>query len=1031
VITEGTPVGALRASAVRSGSGASGGAAARSASKKSNRAAPAISTGTEWSPSVLWRRIAWVAVLAVWLFVSLSLIGFSAGDPPGTAMSPAHSPVHNWCGKAGAVVSFYLYQMFGYGTWVLMLLTGLWLGVTVTGRRVTQLSVRVLGALLLAAAVAGLQAVALPSSGPVPLLPGGLIGSVGTHRLGLSFGPVGTILVLLLALCIGAVVALDVWAVIVAAWTGRVIATAGVTGGRWAVAAARAARHRHQRLAGELARVGSSRRPREHDLDDAPPADGIAVARPKRKKKEGEAIDPDAGGLGATESFDPDGAGLTAAAVGGRYDQDEEESEEDAPSATIEAKPKGKAKAAAAEVDEDEEGPEGEEAEQSGAAGSAKTFDPEALRAKMARLPVRFANQERRSATEEDLRDLQGVVDIEGYRFPGLDLLEDPEGNYTQTMEAYVREQAENLERALKEYKIDGEVVGVESGPVITMYELKLAAGTKVAALTALSSDLARSLKSVNIRIVPNMAGRDTVGVEVPNLHKEKVRLKELMSKSDTSAGMRLPMFLGKDASGEPLIADLAAMPHILIAGTTGSGKSVCMNSILMSFLYTKKPNELKLVLVDPKMVELSQFKDIPHLMCPVVTEMSKAAAILEWAVTKMDERYELLAEAGCRDIAGYNELPWEELKERFGATTPEDEAKIPRKLPFMVFVIDELADLMMTNKEVESSIVRIAQKARAVGIHLILATQRPQANVVTGLIKSNMPARICFKVASGMDSRIVLDQKGGELLLGQGDMLYLSPRSSKLTRAQGTLVDDKEIRRVVKFMREVAEPTFERSLMQIRGSTGGEGVGAELFDGEDGDRNGWLNAQEDPLFDKAVEVVLETKRGSVSMLQRRLAIGYTRAARLIELMGEAGILGSYKGTVAREVAMTLEEWQAMKAQAAADAAAAAAASAKEEGLQLGPGGELNSHPKTGETLEAAQARINGKGGDGGLAAAGKPAGQSAKKATDEIEDDEDGAEDLDEDGEAEEEEDGDEDDAPFEPEVQTRVNRPGQASGR
>jgi S-DNA-T family DNA segregation ATPase FtsK/SpoIIIE len=293
-----------------------------------------------------------------------------------------------------------------------------------------------------------------------------------------------------------------------------------------------------------------------------------------------------------------------------------------------------------------------------------------------------------------------------------------------------------------------------------------------------------------------------------------------------------------------------------------------------------------------------------------------------------------------------------------------------------MVFVIDELADLIMTNKDVEHSIVRIAQKARAVGIHLILATQRPQANVVTGLIKSNMPARICFKVASGMDSRIVLDQKGGELLLGQGDMLYLSPRSSKLTRAQGTLVDDKEIRRVVKFMREVAEPTFERSLMQIR--TGSEnGVGAESLEaGEDGERNGWSDAQSDPLFDQAVEVVLETKRGSVSMLQRRLAIGYTRAARLIELMGQCGILGSYKGTVAREVAMTIEEWQAMKAQAAADAAAANGG-----GGENGDG-ELNSHPVTGETLESAQARVNGKGGDGGLAPAA-----SAKKATEDPED--------------------------------------------
>src|SRR6185295_9787531 len=332
----------------------------------------------------------------------------------------------------------------------------------------------------------------------------------------------------------------------------------------------------------------------------------------------------------------------------------------------------------------------------------------------------------------------------------------------------------------------------------------------------------------------------DTIGIEVPNASKEKVRLKELMAKTERFGGMKLPMFLGKDASGEPLIEDLTKMPHMLIAGTTGSGKSVCMNTIIMGFLYTKKPSELKMVLVDPKMVELSQFKDIPHLMCPVVTDTGKAAAILEWATTKMDERYELLADAGCRDIAAYNELPFEELCERLNAKTPEEQARVPRKLPYMVFIIDELADLIMTNKEVEGSIIRIAQKARAVGIHLILATQRPQANVVTGLIKSNMPARIAFKVASGMDSRIVLDQKGGELLLGQGDMLFLTPSTSETRRAQGTLVTDGETRKVTNFLKTVAAPTFEWSLISLRSLTEEEGEGG-LGGGDASER--------DPLF--------------------------------------------------------------------------------------------------------------------------------------------------------------------------------------
>jgi S-DNA-T family DNA segregation ATPase FtsK/SpoIIIE len=497
-------------------------------------------------------------------------------------------------------------------------------------------------------------------------------------------------------------------------------------------------------------------------------------------------------------------------------------------------------------------------------------------------------------------------LDLTGYRFPGIDLLVDAESNFTEEQEKIVRDQAVELEQALQQYRIDGGVVGIDSGPVITLFEVRLAPGTKVSRLNTVASDLARALRAHNIRIVPNTAGKDTVGIEVPNINKERVRMKELMSvNGDTWQKMKLPMFLGKDASGNALIQDLTQMPHMLIAGTTGSGKSVCMNSIIMSFLFTKRPDELKLVLVDPKMVEMSQFKDIPHLMCPVVTEMSKATAILEWAVTKMDERYELLAEAGVRDITGYNSMTREELIDRFKPSNEQEEAKIPKKLPYMVFVIDELADLMMTNKEVESFIVRIAQKARAVGIHLILATQRPQANVVTGLIKGNMPCRVTFKVASGLDSRIVLDQKGGELLLGHGDMLFLSPRSSKLIRAQGTLVDDLEIRRVVKFLKEIAQQSFEPQLMQLKQPGAIEGESAER----------------DPLFDEAVRVVLETQRGSVSLLQRRLTIGYSRASRLIEEMAMAGILGDYKGSQARECNLTLEEWDALKAQAEADAA--------------------------------------------------------------------------------------------------------------
>ncbi|MHC4429944.1 MAG: DNA translocase FtsK, partial [Planctomycetota bacterium] len=580
-------------------------------------------------------------------------------------------------------------------------------------------------------------------------------------------------------------------------------------------------------------------------------------------RAKGSRIDRDAGGVGATESFDPD-----------------EELVDDAEIAVED------------ESDDADDPPE------------RRRLSRRELAEKVKKLPVRMSGRRKTIARDEDIpRAPAGAGQasehgFEDYEFPGLDLLEDPETNYSARMEAFVRKQARQLEEALETYLIDGEVTAIESGPVVTLYSVELAPGTKVAKIQSVASDVARALRAHNIRIVPNMVGKTTVGIEVPNLYKERVRLKELMN-SGQAGGMNLPMFLGKDASGEPLVADLTRMPHMLIAGTTGSGKSVCINTIIMSWLYTKRPNELKLILVDPKMVEMSQFQDIPHLMCPVVTETSRATAILEWAVDKMEERYELMREAGVRNIQGYNQLEEAELKERFQPANELEAARIPRKLPYIVFIIDELADLVMTHTEAEKSIVRIAQKARAVGMHLILATQRPQANVVTGLIKSNMPCRVSFKVASGMDSRIVLDHKGAELLLGQGDMLFLTPHTSELTRAQGTLVTDAEIRKVARWLRGVATPTFEPTLLKLR-PEGAEGeVGVH---------------ERDPLFDEAVRIMIESKRGSVSLLQRRLAIGYTRASRLVDQMALAGILGDHKGSVAREVMITAEEWEQIKA---------------------------------------------------------------------------------------------------------------------
>ncbi len=935
-------------------------------SRKSSRSGRSRSSADTFG---LGRKLLLISLLLAWAFVAASLIGFNRADPPTHVVWPPNDPVANWCGPFGASTAYVLYRLLGYAAWVIVILVGLGLLSTAMGGKVRHAAVRLIGAVMMTIAAAGLQNLMAPLSGPLPDLAGGTVGVVTAAELGDRFGTLGSFLWLALMGILGSVVAIDEIVSALTGWTLRFAreraVPAAVTAGKFtgeiageaAIAASKSAARTSGGIFGALAgllRRDTKPKVRTNDIDDdttIPEADTLKNKRKRKGKEElapaeAEALDAESvEGVGVVTELKPkskkakgDDAPADTEAIEGdesANDADAEDAEAEKP-ARKPGKKAGVDTAAdgAADDDAEEEAPEDE-----GVPGPAQVYSEDALREKIAKLPILFGQKDKKLATAEDLKGVQSADDpaLAGaslaaavepsrpYEFPSLDLLEVPEENFNAKLEEYVREQATALESALRQYRIDGEVVGIESGPVITLYDVRLAPGTKVAAISAVSSDIARALKAINIRIVPNQVGRDTVGIEVPNTQKEKVRLRELMGKSETFAGMKLPMFLGKDASGEVLIEDLTKMPHMLIAGTTGSGKSVCMNTIIMSFLYTKKPSELKLVLVDPKMVEMSQFKDIPHLMCPVVTEMSKAAAILEWATHKMDERYELLAEAGCRDIASYNGLSWEELKERFRPQNEAEEAKIPRKLPYMVFIIDELADLMMTAKEVESHIIRIAQKARAVGIHLILATQRPQANVVTGLIKSNMPCRVSFKVASGMDSRIVLDHKGGELLLGHGDMLFLSPRSNKLTRAQGTLVDDLEIRRVVRFMRDIATPSFERQLVAIRSAPDESGTGlGGLTDEEravasaNNSSASLAAAQEDPLFPRAVEIVLETRRGSVSLLQRRLAIGYTRASRLIDLMGIAGIISDHKGSVARDVLITPADWDAMKKLAAA-----------------------------------------------------------------------------------------------------------------
>jgi S-DNA-T family DNA segregation ATPase FtsK/SpoIIIE len=404
------------------------------------------------------------------------------------------------------------------------------------------------------------------------------------------------------------------------------------------------------------------------------------------------------------------------------------------------------------------------------------------------------------------------------------------------------------------------------------------------------------------VRIVAPLPNRDTVGVEVPNDQRAAVRLKEVVQGSGKRAvKMRIPLFLGKDVKGQPLVFDLCDMPHLLIAGRTGTGKSVCLNSMILSILMTRRPDEVKMLMIDPKMVELSQYRRIPHLMHPVVTDMKKAEAMLAWAVDKMEERYDILARAGVRHVSTYNQLGEDEIFARLKPTDDEDQARIPTHMPYIVIFADEMADLMMTApREVEGHIIRLAQKSRAVGIHLIVATQKPTVDVITGLIKSNLPARIAFQVSSRSDSRVVLDEMGAEKLLGHGDMLFLLPGTSHLIRAQGTYASDKEINGVVQFL-ESYEPQYSRELVQLpTAGTDKEGGSTTLRD-------------RDELYEQAIDIVVREGRGSVSLLQRAMGIGYGRAARLVDYMAEDGIVGDYNGSQAREVLYTPEEWETVK----------------------------------------------------------------------------------------------------------------------
>lgn len=470
-------------------------------------------------------------------------------------------------------------------------------------------------------------------------------------------------------------------------------------------------------------------------------------------------------------------------------------------------------------------------------------------------------------------------------------------GYSNQQLEAISRD----VELRLQDFGIQVKVVAVHPGPVVTRFELQLAAGTKVSRITALAKDLARSLSVISVRVVEIIPGKSVIGLELPNIHREIVRLREIVaSDAYQSAPSPLTLAMGKDIAGHPISVDLAKMPHLLVAGTTGSGKSVGLNAMLLSLLYKATPSQLRLILIDPKMLELSIYEGIPHLLTPVVTDMKDAANALRWAVAEMDRRYRLMAALGVRNLTGYNAKINEGLKKNQPLIDPlfqpgyGDEPTPLQVLPYIVVLIDEFADMMMlVGKKVEELIARIAQKARAAGIHLILATQRPSVDVITGLIKANIPTRIAFQVSSKIDSRTILDQQGAEQLLGYGDMLYLAPGTGVPIRIHGAFVADDEVHRVVQDLKSRGQPQYLPEILADQDQ--------EACDGGSGE-GGSVSGEQDPLYDQAVQMVIETRRASISHVQRRLKIGYNRAANIVESMEAAGVVSRMDSNGSREV---------------------------------------------------------------------------------------------------------------------------------
>ncbi len=703
-----------------------------------------------------------LGLLALAVFLSAALLSYSPGDPPSKLVYPERADVLNVCGRSGAFASRYLFSALGLGAYYLVFSLAVLDAMLLARRPLTQPITRLLGWLISLAGLTTFVAMAMPQLSPGPVIgAGGYLGAAGRGLLELNFATVGAYILTISLVLGGLLLSTDYLLIHIVAFVGAFVIgrpAHGIGQGVRQVGAAAAKRLRHK-----------------SDLDGYVPGEDEAAG----------------------------GAKILAVRVKGRPgDEAKVDAAGDAPSAQSDKKTDKKDSQPVATPPQAAPAA----AESSGGLGSL-------LRIRKPKAPK----------TDAELQLDEPQQDAADYELPSIELLLPSETFNFDEQEKDVRRKAKILEQTFRDFGFNIRVVEIQTGPVIAQFEVELEAGLRLSKITGLSDDLAIALRVPSVRIVAPIPGKNTVGIEVPNTTRQIVRLREVIEEANGKVQkMRIPVYLGKDVSGNAMTVDLSTLPHLLIAGRTGTGKSVCLNSIITSMVMTRRPDEVRMLMIDPKMVELSPYKNLPHLMHPVVTDMKKAEAILAWSVEKMEERYHLLARAGVRHLSGYNQLGEEELMERIRPENDEERRQIPTHMPYIVIVADELADLMMTSaKEVETHIIRLAQKSRAVGIHLVLATQKPTVDVITGLIKSNLPARICFQVASRTDSRVVLDEMGADKLLGNGDMLFLWPGTSTLLRGQGTYLSDDEINRVIDAV-ATTEPQFVKELVQLKVAASG-----------------------------------------------------------------------------------------------------------------------------------------------------------------------------------------------------------------